>query len=62
MENNGDDRAVGVAEGNAEDEYGADFSTIPQSNNQTSPRLGGTFLLDMPGGQLISSGGGHLVA
>src|SRR4029450_8562484 len=40
---------------------GRTFSTMPQSNSQTSPRLGGTFLLSQHCGQRIASGSGDVI-
>src|SRR5437773_8694100 len=40
---------------------GRTFSTMPQSHNQTSPRLGGTLLLVEHRGQLVSGSGGHVI-
>src|SRR6266480_4402189 len=40
---------------------GRTFSTMPQSNNQTSPRLGGTFLLAHYRGQCVAGGGGNII-
>src|SRR6185436_14549280 len=40
---------------------GRTFSTMPQSNNQISPRLGGTLLLIEQGSNLVAGGGGCVV-
>src|SRR5436309_4828752 len=41
---------------------GRTFSTMPQSNNQTSPRLGGTLFLVEHRGQLVSGSSGDVIA
>jgi hypothetical protein len=41
---------------------GRTFSTMPQSNSQTSPRLGGTFLLIQHRGQRVPSVSGNVIA
>ena len=40
---------------------GRTFSTMPQSNSQTSPRLGGTFLLIQHRGQRVPSVSGNVI-
>jgi hypothetical protein len=40
---------------------GRTFSIMPQSNSQTSPRLGGTFLLSQHCGQCVASGSGNVI-
>lgn len=49
------------AKGTLKMRTGRTFSTIPQSNSQTSPRLGGTFFLVEDCGQLVSSTGGNII-
>jgi len=34
---------------------------MPQSNNQTSPRLGGTFLPVVHGGQMVAGSSGYII-
>ena len=59
VENDRDHGTVGIGKRNTEDENGPDFS---QSNNQTSPRLGTTFLLVVHRRQLVARSGGYVIA
>ena len=61
MENNRDKGAVGIGERNAQNENWPNFLDLPQSNSQTSPRLGGTFLLTQHRGQRVSSVSGNVI-
>lgn len=61
VEDDRHDGAVDISEGNVENEDRPDFLTMPQSNNPISPRLIGTFLLTEHRGQLVASGGGHVI-
>ena len=62
VENNRDKGAVGISERNAENENRPDFLDHAAVERQTSPRLGGTFLLIKHRGQLIASRGSHIIA